>query len=67
MRNGNREDLRDDLELALLENVMKAILLKVLKLLGIPCSVDRENIDLRIYDLRMDIRSEDIRADAERP
>jgi len=40
MRNGNREDLRDEQELALLENVMKAILLKVLKLLGIPCSVD---------------------------
>jgi len=46
---GKREDLRDELELELLENVMKAILLKVLNMLGIPCSVDRENISLRIY------------------
>jgi len=49
-RNGNREDLRDDLELELLENVMKKILLKVPKILDIPCSVDREGIDLRIYE-----------------
>jgi len=30
MRNGNREDHRDEQELALLGSVMKAILLKVL-------------------------------------
>jgi len=46
----NGKDLRDGQELSLLEELMKAMLLKVLKILDIPCSVDREGINLRIYE-----------------
>jgi len=46
----NGKDLRDKQKLTLLEKLMKAILLKVLKILDMPCSVDREGINLRIYE-----------------
>jgi len=48
--NGNGKDLRDGRELALLEELMKKILLRILKVLGMPCSVDRGGINLRIYE-----------------
>jgi len=54
--NGNREDLRGTRELALLERVMKEMLLKALEMLGLPFGFERENengrelINLNIYE-----------------
>jgi len=53
--NGNGKDLRDKQELTLLERVMKEVLLRVLEVLGLPFSFEREgngreDINLTIYE-----------------
>jgi len=48
--NGNGKDPRSNLELDLLEGVMRTMLLKVLRMLGIPFSADNRDAGLRIYE-----------------